>query len=813
MRHRPRKLPLSALALAALVGQARAQPTAEVGIAHPVARADPRDQIVNGLGAGPDGWLVVWTTDNEPGMETYAARIDATGTILDPQGIALGVIADERVQIGWDGTQWLIVRSGGGIYGQTVSADGVAGAPFVITGSGATLRWPSMACRATDCMVAWWRFEQGVGHSVRLARIAGGAVVATDLPTTVATTDAHEPAISWDGSNYLVVWRDIRRPDGGDIYGARISPTGALVGSDFPISMQAGIEDQPAVVWNGTHHMVAWRDARNGPAQLYAARVTAAGTVEAADATGVLIEVAPGADPRIAWTGSEHVVSWQGGAIRLSAGGAVLGALAVPATARHPVVAVSGGSCLISYRDQQTVHDDWEVFASRMTGATLEPRRWVAGIASTENTPAAAYDGTNHLLIWHDQRDGSDAIYGTRVDGDGNGLDGPGFRISDDGVVVKSAVVAWSGSSYLVVWARRSIWVPASFKLEARRVASDGTVIDVDPIVIQDYVRALGTEPGLAMVWNGQSYLIVYQGDEYIQGIRVGADGQVLDAQPFGISTEVDQARSPALAWNGTVHLAVWYDHRNDGSWIYGARLGLDGRPLDAQNVYLGKPASYYAFPTVAGSEHGFLAGAGEARRFDANGTLIDEDPLDLEGLEEQEPLLVWDGAGYVVAWSVISTFGGYASYYRARRIGLLGERLGNTEQLAMSPAIATTDSIRPIVVPSGSGKSSFFYPLRVNNSDPLLLQEVHLNARTWTGFVIEVDAGVEPPDAGTGGGDGDAGPGRDAQPIDGDGGGGCSGGSGGSGGSPSGSIGLALLLLALGHSRARRKTVRASNA
>src|SRR5690606_19442288 len=134
--------------------------------------------------------------------------------------------------------------------------------------------------------------------------------------------------------------------------------------------------------------------------------------------------------------------------------------------------------------------------------------------------------------------------------------------------------VAWSGDSYLVVWARRAAWTPASFTLEARRVGADGSVLDVDPIVIAPTVPGLGVQPHPAIVWNGAWVLIIWHDDEYIVGARVGADGELLDAEPFPISTEADQASSPALAWSGTVHLAVWYDHRNDGSRIYGARLG-----------------------------------------------------------------------------------------------------------------------------------------------------------------------------------------------------------------------------------------------
>src|SRR5262249_23321637 len=120
-------------------------------------------------------------------------------------------------------------------------------------------------------------------------------------------------------TSYLVVWQDGRNAatSGLDIYGTRISAAGTHMdgsGKGFAISTAGGSQQQPAVVWNGTNHIVVWQDDRNAAAtglDIYAARVDSAGAV--LDPTGFVVS-AQGADemaPAIAWAGMSHLVVWE----------------------------------------------------------------------------------------------------------------------------------------------------------------------------------------------------------------------------------------------------------------------------------------------------------------------------------------------------------------------------------------------------------------------------------------------------------------------------------------------------------------------
>ena len=70
--------------------------------------------------------------------------------------------------------------------------------------------------------------------------------------------------VAFDGTDYLVVWMDYRGyelgPDYADIYAARVTPDGTdLDPNGIPIAVRGGLlEGQPAVAFDGTNYLVTW---------------------------------------------------------------------------------------------------------------------------------------------------------------------------------------------------------------------------------------------------------------------------------------------------------------------------------------------------------------------------------------------------------------------------------------------------------------------------------------------------------------------------------------------------------------------------
>ena len=88
-------------------------------------------------------------------------------------------------------------------------------------------------------------------------------------------------AVGFDGTNHLVVWSDARGGTGQDLYGARVSKAGVVLGSaPIVISAASGDEVAAAVAFDGTNYLVVWQDSRGSTGRdIYGARVSPDGTV------------------------------------------------------------------------------------------------------------------------------------------------------------------------------------------------------------------------------------------------------------------------------------------------------------------------------------------------------------------------------------------------------------------------------------------------------------------------------------------------------------------------------------------------------
>jgi len=135
------------------------------------------------------------------------------------------------------------------------------------------------------------------------------------LIDTSGTRERKSPASAFDGTNYLTVWEDCRNdPDRSDIYGARVSQSGAVLDpSGLAISRAADRQRYPALAFGNGDHLVAWEDYRSNPnyPRIYGARVSQAGTV--LDPSGILIQSAAMylSSPAVSHDGTNYLVVWQ----------------------------------------------------------------------------------------------------------------------------------------------------------------------------------------------------------------------------------------------------------------------------------------------------------------------------------------------------------------------------------------------------------------------------------------------------------------------------------------------------------------------
>lgn len=263
-----------------------------------------------------------------------------------------------------------------------------------------------------------------------------------------ATSNEGSPDAAWNGvDEYLVVWYDMRNQAtrGYDIYGQRLSATGARVGSEIRISGGGAVGDDlwPAVAWNAAagQYLVVWEDHRapstRGP-DVYGQRVSD---------DGVLV----------------------GGNLRIGrARGAVY--------EHHPAV-VAGATAnqyLVVWVDERRVSTRGaDIYGQRLSGAGARLggnfRISGANAISNEADPAAAWSHRSNefLVVWADRRDFSTRgwdIYARRVAPDGTRIGGD-FRVSPILAVTddQQPDLAWNRvyNQFVVVWRSAYIFARA----------------------------------------------------------------------------------------------------------------------------------------------------------------------------------------------------------------------------------------------------------------------------------------------------------------------------------------------------------------
>ena len=360
---------------------------------------------------GAGGAIITWQ-DGRPGttIDVYAQRISTTGAV---QWTADGVplcsfsgshLAPTIVSDGAGGAivTWYDTRNGSGnhdIYAQRISA----GAAIQWTANGVALctatgnqQYPVIVSDgAGGAIVTWMDWSSGLPDLYAQWVSAGGAVqwIANGVALCTTTGEQSNPKIVSDGSGgAIVTWRDYRSGTDYDIYVQRISAGGTVqwTANGVPVCVVANDQTNPATVADGVGGaIVTWQDSRSGLPDIYAQRISAAGTAR--------------------WT----------------ANGAAL--CTATSNQSYPTIAPDGaGGAIVTWQDHRS--GTWDVYAQRIspTGATQWTTDGVALCSATgdQTSPAITLNGgapgetaSGAIVTWMDGRNGgSNDIYAQRVD-------------------------------------------------------------------------------------------------------------------------------------------------------------------------------------------------------------------------------------------------------------------------------------------------------------------------------------------------------------------------------------------------------------
>lgn len=594
-----------------------------VGIAIATAGGDQKYPAVAFNGTD---FLVAWQDERNgsSNADIYGARVNQAGIVLDSNSIPLSTApAHERnPAIASDSNNFLVVWQDSRVTGdQEIYGTFVDPLGNVLNPAGIPIctlylsqYYPAITYDGTNYFVAW------VDGNVGGTRISQSGTILDPGGIAISNTvDASDPAVAFDGNNYLVVWDDERNSNWEDLYGARVDQAGNVLDpSGIPISVTPNQQLHADITFDGTNYLVIWEDSRSGDFDVYGTRVTPGGIL--LDPAG--IGIAAGADQQgpasIAFDGVNYFVAWRHGfgsgdiyGGRVNQSGVVLDTNGIPISGGmnaqyHPAIAHKGTDYLVVWQDIR--NGDWDIYGARVdsTGSILNPSPIAISIAAHEQIyPTAFSDGTNYLVAWSDRRNGSHYdIYGTRLTASGAVLDPLGIPISNAQNDQVAPDIAFDGTNYMITWHDERTY--SNNDIYGARVTQDGSVLDPAGFGIS---IAAGHQEYPKIAFDGTNYFVVWDDMGEIYGSRVDQTGTVLDPSGIEISVASIWPQDPSIDFDGTNYLVVWTEHGGGAYDIYGARVNQSGLVLDPWPILIDTSVNKQEHPAIAfdGNAYGIV--------------------------------------------------------------------------------------------------------------------------------------------------------------------------------------------------------------
>jgi hypothetical protein len=191
-----------------------------------------------------------------------------------------------------------------------------------------------------------------------------------------------------------------------------------------------------------------------------------------------------------------------------------------------------------------------------------------------------------------------------------------------------------------------------------------------------------------SLVWTGSEFAVAWEdardGNEEIYFARFDSEGA-----PIGPNIRVtfDEGRStrPHLLWNGTEYGVIWADDRDGAGSIYFAALDRSGeRTVSDVKITKGKSESRNPFAVWNGFEYAVVweqRGREESEIYFARLTAAGKNigpsrQVTDDNAASTNPVLVWNGEGYGVAWEDGGNGASSPEVYLAS-LDAAGERIG----------------------------------------------------------------------------------------------------------------------------------------
>jgi len=452
-----------------------------------------------------ENFFVVWHDERTFPTRIFGARINTGGIVLDTNGFLIYAPPSYNnagyPTVAYDGNNYLVAFDResypyDNIYGVRVTPSGEIldlitiinneySFPVVAPGNSGwmVISKADRPCKE-DCYVT----------TMVASRVgADGHVPSTDGIILHRRANPHEYCVTSFGDEcYLVVWEDYRAYSACydvDIYGIRLNSAGYQVDSTaFPICIQSNRQYTPEVAACNTLWLVIWRDEIESwtTYYVYGARVAFSGTL--LDTNSIPIVTSAAWNPTVIGGMTQFLVVWSNDSSqiygkRVNSLGEILdpdGFQISPTTGEHwlPRGCFDGNNYFVVWTSSTGVFSD--IYGARVTqdGTVLDINGIpISTACEDQHSPDVTYGDNMYFVVWVDERNSDQSIYGARLTTDGQVLDTDGILISvgDDQYYPR---VTFDGTNFVVTWTRRISAVENIYDIRGATVATDGTVLD-----------------------------------------------------------------------------------------------------------------------------------------------------------------------------------------------------------------------------------------------------------------------------------------------------------------------------------------------
>lgn len=511
------------------------------------------------------GFLAIWL-DTRADRDSYTytgsllwgSHFGIDGTLTSPEGLKLA----EKVysaRIASDGNDYLIaIRRGDGIYTQrfddeghaladALEVDGVMADPMILVSNGSGYLLTSNNQTAIQ-----WRMLDRLGRPIGEPHVIPASTAATNNALIVTNDGVYHLIYgtqNCSGEGCIYGAADLAVSNGG----AATTRTLITLPSYIGYVSAASAGDQFLVAWGGTsgvsEQVFDSRDTAVTPARKLAPAFRQALTVW--------------------WDGARYLVSGEDGSSVVLLGQRV-GRDGVPIDATPFVVASGAGTraafaraggrgvAVWSASNGSAVPPDiygHVVFDFNDLAVTLTGQVRLSNAPPVQHSPATAFLAGKALRVWR-SGDGNGSI-AMAIDGGDTVVLSP-----ENGDSQRDPDVAAIGDVALVVWrsyglARRVLGI---------RIDANGKPLDQQPIVIDENTLAAPSSRDRASVaTDGHAFLVAWTGAFVVNAKRIASDGSLLDAAPIVASHNDHFVPAGVKAlWNGTNYVVV-YDFEDNG--------------------------------------------------------------------------------------------------------------------------------------------------------------------------------------------------------------------------------------------------------